>query len=160
MRINNILIFIGLIISSFLIIFTPLIPAIEFHTIKNNIETNISENIQNLKNSKEKILIYILNPLIEILLILLKFLKDLSEIFIGIIITIFDNISITLNDILDIMEEIQKPLINIFLSFLIGIYMLLMFTSLVLLVQFTGIIVIIYLLIEKMLIPLIYKEKI
>jgi len=140
-------------ISCFLIIFTPVIPAIEYNTINNSIKLDIN-NITNHKIIlNENLLKLILNPLIDIILLLLQFIMDLTNIFIAIIITIFDYISLFLIDLSNLINEIQNPFINIILSFLTGIYVLLMFTCLVLVVQFTGIIVIIYLLIEKLLLP-------
>ena len=139
--------------SCFLIISTPVIPAIEYNTINNSIKLNIND-ITNHKNFlNEKLLKIILNPLIDIILLLLQFIMGLTNILIAINIAIFDYISIFLIDLLDLINEIQNPLINIVLSFLTGIYILLMFTCLVLAVQFTGIIVLIYLLIEKLLLP-------
>ena len=154
MRIKIILL--GSLISCFLIVFTPSIPAIEYNLYYNKIQSNIiyTPNYQN--NLDQRLLKYILDPIIDLIKLILSFIKDLIDIFVAIEITIFDYISQFLIELLNILNEIQKPLLNIVLSFLIGIYILLTFTCLVLIVQFTGIIVIIYQIIEKLILPLIY----
>lgn len=139
MRVKYFLIVLGCFISSSLILLIPMIPAIENHTIQASIKSNIQEMIK-IKNIENNLIIN-LNPIINIILLLLTFLKDLTDMFIAIMVSLFDYISDYLIEIENVVNDINNPLIRIIISLMIYIYIILMFTVLVLMVQFSGILI-------------------
>jgi len=148
MRIKYFLIVLGCFISSSLILLIPMIPAIENHTIQASIKSNIQEMIK-IKNIENNLIIN-LNPIINIILLLLTFLKDLTDMFIAIMVSLFDYISDYLIEIENVINDINNPLIRIIISLIIYIYIILMFTVLVLMVQFSGILITLYLIFKDL----------